>query len=192
MRPQEVIFRADDPAGGLLCVLSGRVDLHLPNLRGGRTLVHAFGPGWWLGDLAAISGENRRFEHVAARPSKILCLSRAELSRLCKAHPAAWKCLAMLSAENLRLTVDAFEEHRMGDAKARIAACLLRLHRTGPGWQGRLPVSQADLASIALFSRRIVIGCLARLEEQGAVKRRYRNVEITDIGGLERSVRAAS
>jgi CRP/FNR family cyclic AMP-dependent transcriptional regulator len=184
-RPGEIIVRADEPTGGIFGIVSGRVDVHLPGLPEGHTLVHAFGPGWWLGDMSALSGRRRRFDHVARSPVQIARLSRAELTRLCQDYTAMWQCLARLSAANMRLTVDALEESRQPDLTERVMRCLQRLNAGAPGWGRRLPVSQGDLAAIAGLSRRRVNAALADLEAQAMVVRSYGCIELvgTTWGG---------
>lgn len=178
-------IRAEDPTGGITVILSGRVDLHLPRVREGRTLVHAFGPGWWLGDLSALSGEPRRFDHVAAVPSELLRLGRSEVSQIGEDHPALWRFLARMVTVNMALVIDAVEQHRIADPTVRVAMCLFRLHRTGTAWGGRLPVSQGDLASIADLSRRRTIAALEHLECAGVLRRSYGAVEMIDLDALQ-------
>lgn len=176
--------RAGDSAGGLTAIVSGRVDLHLPGVREGRTLVQVFGPGWWLGDLSAISGEERAFDHFTALPSELLRLSKTELDRICQDYPDTWRRLAYMATANMGIAVSAAAQYRLPNPPARIASCLLRIHRTGPDWDGRLPISQADLASVADISRRSTIAALEALEGSGAIKREYRAVQILDSGLL--------
>ena len=173
--------RAGDSTGGLTAIVSGRVDLHLPSAREGRTLVQAFGPGWWLGDLSAISGEERAFDHLTALPTELLRLSKTELGRICQDHPDTWRRLAFMATANMGIAISAAAQYRLPNPTARIAVGLLRIHRTGPGWGGRLPISQADLASIADMSRRRAIAALEALEGSGAIKRAYRTVQIVDL-----------
>ena len=179
-RQGEPVFRAEDSTGGIFGVVSGRLDLHLPTLRAGRTLLHACGPGWWLGELAALSGRPRRFDLLAGRETSILRLSRAELSRLCEDRPETWRYLTVMITANQRLAIDAVESLRLDDPEARVAACLVRLHATGTGWNGHLPCSQTELASMADLSRRRVIAALESLERHGWIKRGYGIVFVND------------
>jgi CRP-like cAMP-binding protein len=174
----DCFIRADQPTGGLTAILQGRLDLHSPNVRGQRTLVHAFGPGWWLGGRPAISGEQRRFDHVAASALELLRLSRNRLLQISEDHPEFWRCLARMVTINMGLAIDAAEQHRLADPTSRVVMCFLRLHQTGAAWCGRLPISQADLAAIANLSRRRTISALETLEQSGALRRTYGAVEI--------------
>lgn len=176
---------SDDPTGGLTGIVSGRIDLHMPRAREGRTLVHAFAPGWWIGDLSVVSGKSRRFDHVAAVPSVILRLSKVEFQKLCRQHPDAWPCFAFMIAENMRVAIDGVEEHRTDDPTNRIAKTIKRLLYTGKSWRDRLPISQGDLASIANLSRRRTNEALAALEKQGFIKRYYKGLEILDLQALQ-------
>ena len=117
---------------------------------------------------------------MTALPTELLRLSYAEMGRICKDYPDTWKRLAFMATANMGIAISAAAQYRLPNPTARIAACLLRIHKTGPGWGGRLPISQADLASVADMSRRRVIASLEALEGSGAIKREYRAVQILD------------
>lgn len=172
----QALFRLDDPTGGLFGIVSGRVDSHLGGMPEGKTLVHCSGPGWWLGDIAAVSGKPRRFDVVAGRASTVVRLSRAELLRVCGDHLDVLQNLMQMMAATSHLVLDGYLSLRLDDPTERVAACLLRLHKTGPGWNGHLPVTQAELACMANLSRRRVIAALARLETTGCIERTYGEV----------------
>lgn len=165
------LYNADDPGGGLFHILSGRLDLLLPD--GGLThsLGHCMGPGWWVGDLSAISGQPRRLDLFAGRDSRVLRLPRSELARLCKEIPEMWQLLARMAAENMRVAIGVLASLRIEDPTGRVAACLLLMSRTGPGWHNALPISQSELASIANISRRRVVDALSELDRCGATSR---------------------
>ena len=173
-------IRIGDSAGGIVAIISGRMDYYLTDVREGRELCHVFGPGWWLGGLAAISGEDRIFEHRTGLPTELLRLSKIELERICEEFPDAWQRMAFMAAASMRIAISVAVQYRLPNPTMRIASTLNRLHTTGPGWGGRLPISQAELASIADMSRRRVITALETLERTGAIKREYGAVQILD------------
>lgn len=165
------LYNADDPEGGLFHVLSGRLDVLLPEEGLAHPLGHCLGPGWWAGDISAISGQPRRIALFAGRDSNVLRLTRSELARLCDEFPQMWQILAKMAAENMDIAIGASASLRIEDPTWRVAACLLRLTRTGPGWNNALPISQSELASIANISRRRVIDALSELDRRGATSR---------------------
>lgn len=180
----EAIFHADDEPGGIFGVISGRIDSHLPRLKAERTLVHASGPGAWIGDMAAFSGRPRRFDLLAGAKSEVLRISRSELFKLCEQRPEIWRYMTILVASSLRISVDALETLCFDDPTIRMATCLLRLDAGGPGWNGQIPASQKDLASMAGMSRRRAIMALEVLETAGYVQRGYGVVTIVDAQSL--------
>ena len=176
----DMIYREQDPAGGLVAVISGRVDLLWPRHGDGRSLFHVYGPGWWLGELSALSGQMRRFDMRAGRDTRILRLGRTRLMQLGEERPETWRHVAHMANTNLRIAIDRVEFHRLKDPTTRVATCLMLLTTTGVGWSGRLPLSQTELASIADLSRRCVSGALMALERKGLVERGYGLIVVKD------------
>lgn len=179
-RQGEMIYHEQDPAGGVIAVISGRVDLLWLRLGEHRSLLHVFGPGWWLGELAALSGQARRFDMRAGRDTRILRLGRSRLMQLGAERPETWRHLAHMVNTNLGLAIDQVEVHRIKDPTTRVAKCLAGLTTTGEGWNGRLPISQTELASIADLSRRCVNSALVALERRGLVERGYAIIVVKD------------
>lgn len=178
------LYGAGDPAGGIFGIVSGRLDMHLPIWGELRSLAHIAGPGWWIGDLAAVTGEPRRFDLWVQSESLLLRLSRAEIGRICDRHPAMIKHLLMLSLANQRLAIDAAESLGLAEPVQRVSACLLRIDRGGPGWNGRLELTQGELASIAKLSRRRTNAALRELEDAGALRLGYGQIELLDREAL--------
>jgi CRP-like cAMP-binding protein len=85
-----------------------------------------------------------------------------------------------MMAANMRALIEVVESLGFSDPTSRVGACLFRLDRTGPGWQGRLPVTQGELAVIARLSRRRTNAALNELEASGALRLGYREIEIRD------------
>jgi CRP/FNR family cyclic AMP-dependent transcriptional regulator len=172
------IFSAGDPAGGLFHVQQGRLDLFLPDPGLQNDLGHCVGPGWWLGDIAAVSGRARRFDIIAGRDCKLLRLPRAQIVSLCERFPEMWQRLAQMTAENMLLAIDALALLRTEDPTQRVAACLLRLGSSGPGWRNTIPISQVELAQVCNLSRRRVVAALGELDKRGATSRKRLTISI--------------
>lgn len=179
-REGEAIYHTDDPSGGLFTTLSGRLDVHWHRLSPGQTLVHAVGPAWWIGDLSLVTGAPRRIELLAGADSLVLRLSRSHLFRIAEDTPEIHFALLSMMSSTLRITADIVESRSMNDPVKRIAACLLRLTNTGPTWNGGLPFTQAELASIALTSRGMVIASLKKLQSEKLTENKYGKVFVLD------------
>lgn len=185
VRDARTLYRFGDPAGGIFCIIAGRLEMHLHRWGSEQSLAHVCGPGWWIGDLAAISGGPRRFDVSVQGKTKLLRLSRAEISRICDLHPEMHMHLLVMTTLNMRLLIDATEALGFFDPVRRVAASLARIDRSSPGWIGRLVVTQGELASIAKISRRRTNAALQELEALGMVGLGYGVIEIIDRQSLD-------
>jgi CRP-like cAMP-binding protein len=185
VRDARTLYRVGDPAGGIFCLTAGRIEMHLHRWGGEHSLAHVCGPGWWIGDLAAISGGPRRFDVAVQRNSKLLRLSRAEIARICDLYPEMHRHLLIMTTLNMRLLIDATEALGFFDPVRRVAATLARISSSSPGWGGKLVITQAELASISKMSRRRTNAALQELEAAGSVRLGYGSIEITDRQALD-------
>lgn len=176
----QTIYRTDDPAGGIFTVLSGRIDYHWADLPSGSPIFYATGPGWWVGDLAALSGRPRRFDLLAGRNSRVLRLARTVLMDLIEQNPQTSPAILTMVTSTMGGAIDVMRFLSIDDPTARIAACLLALNSTGRGWEGVLPLSQGEIASIARISRRRTNSALANLQAAGVIERGYGLISIRD------------
>lgn len=179
VRQGERLYNAEDPPGGLYHLKTGRLDLHMPDPALSHDLVHCFGPGWWVGDLAAISGQARRFDLIAGRDSRVLQISRAHLLRVCTEFPEMWRCLSIMASENMRLAVDTVASLRIDNPTLRVASCLVRLNQSGPGWSNVIPIGQSELAQLCNISRRRVVSALKELDLLGGTTRHRMRIKVT-------------
>jgi len=184
-REARALYGMGDPAGGIFGIVSGRLDLHLPLWGEDRSLAHVAGPGWWIGDLAAVTGHPRRFDIAVRRDTQLLRLSRVEIGRICDRHPAMLQHMLMMSVANQGMAIDAAVALGLVEPLRRVSSCLLRVDRGGPGWNGRLELTQGELASIAKLSRRRTNAALRELEAAGALRLGYREIELLDRPALK-------
>ena len=184
-RQGEVVYRADDMAGGIFTLATGRLDYHWAHMLGGETLFYAVGPGWWVGDLAAVSGQVRRMDLVAGRDSRVLHLTRAAMRELSATHPDFAQSLSNMIAQTLRAAVSVMEFMSIDDPTIRTAACIRLLNRTGGGWNGCLPLSQNDLATISKISRRRMNAALNELSRKDIIELGYGKLNIRDPAKID-------
>lgn len=178
VRAGDVIYRSEEATGGLFGVTSGKIELHLPGLRDDHTLCHIGGPGYWFGDLAALSGLPRRFDVVAGSHCVVARLPRAELQRVLDNEPEGWRNVALLVNGNLDLAVRVVEALKQQAPAARIALSLRNLVGTARDIPHRITATQAEIAAIAGLSRRVANTILHRLEAAGVIRMGYGWIDV--------------
>ena len=178
LRSGDPVYRHGETVGGIFGIVTGRVEFHLPHLKEGRSLCHVAGAGNWFGDLAAVSGNARRFEVRAREESILVRLSRAEMMRLVEDRPDAWKYVAGLLASNLAVTLDYVEATKSQRSLARVRAVLRYLVRHGGGEPDALNISQDDLAAISGLSRKSTNSAVKQLEAAGEITISYRSIRV--------------
>jgi len=179
-RKGERVYDAGDDTGGLFGVVEGRLEIHMSAKHARPTLAYLTGPGFWTGDLAALTGRRRRLTILAGSDCTLLRLTRAAMVSITDAQPGAWRSFAVLSALNLAVAIDVIEAMRCTDPVDRVAATLYNLAFSNPGGTPGLDVSQAELGALTRLSRSAVNRAIAALEGRGLIRAAYGSVEITD------------
>lgn len=180
------LYEAFDDTGGLLGVAQGIVALHLPERGSANTFCHIGGPGFWTGDAAALSGQERRITIVAKTDCTVLRLSRAQMMRLGEQDANAWRFFSEIAARNLTMAIDVIEALKHVTPISRVAMTLLNLHQDVSPDIAVLPLSQTDIAAAADLSRSSVNTAMKSLKDMGLIKRSYGGVEISDLDALRK------
>lgn len=188
-RAEESIYNIGDEPGGLYGVVQGSIQLSLLFPEGGNGLAYVGGPGFWVGDAAAVTGQKRRMTLSAASDCHLLRLTSARLFTLADERPQVWRLVAYLASKNVILAIDIIDALRRDDSVERVAATILNLHQNGPQHGGKLTISQSDLGTLAKLSRSRTSGALNELQKKGWLSLGYATIEITDWGALSGFVR---
>jgi CRP/FNR family cyclic AMP-dependent transcriptional regulator len=178
------LYHAGDEPGGIYGLITGHIELHLSGRGKSATLAHIAGPGFWVGDFAAIAGAPRRFTIVARDKCSLFRLSRAEMLRICTEEPPHWQFFAQLTVAGLGLAIDIAEMLRRIDSTARVASMLHILVEEDVHGRQVVLASQSDLAAMSRLSRGAVNIALAALEKRGWVTRGYGAINVTDPSAL--------
>ena len=179
-RKAERVYDAGDDTGGLFGVVEGRLEIHMPAKDGRPTLSYVTGPGFWTGDLAALTGRQRRISILAGSDCTLLRLTRAAMTSITDSQPGAWRSFAVLSAINLAVALDVIEAMRCTDPVDRVAATLFNLAFSNPGGTLPIEISQAELGALTRLSRSAVNRAIGNLEARGLVRVAYSRIEIVD------------
>ena len=170
----EALFRAGDPALGLVVVSSGTLELVRTSHEGRRSVLHRAGPGETFAEASLVEPRHH-CDGVAAAPSVVAVHPAAELRRAASANPAlAWRVAAHLAA---RLVAERARAERL--ALPRAADRLLDALHALPAEEGgarRLGRTWKALASELDLTHEATYRALARLERAGLLRREGRDV----------------
>lgn len=183
----DIVYRLDDPPGGLYAVCDGFIDVLVAPRFGTPRLVHVARPGWWVGDAALISDTPRRGELKVRAKATIAYVSKERMLRLCAQDPETWRRVALLTVGMFDHALSIMTSQWSDSPERRVRSALLRLVGEGQ-LQGRggesdpvtFPINQWELAELAGLSRNAAGPVLRRLQEEGSVEIGYRRLIVRD------------
>ncbi|WP_338467021.1 Crp/Fnr family transcriptional regulator [Novosphingobium sp. ZN18A2] len=175
----ELVQQRGDESAGFWLIERGQVRLGQFSQHGTFSAVSQVGPGDSFGELALLAGRRRIVDGYAVGQAELLWIDGPSYEAELAADPAAMrKQLATLSIE-LQEFIDFVAILQRGDAGARIAHFLANLSRD-KSLPCAVRMTQQDLAELVGATRMTVSTVLARLEANGAIRRGYRVIEVTD------------
>ncbi|MDE1173997.1 MAG: Crp/Fnr family transcriptional regulator [Parvibaculaceae bacterium] len=181
---------------GVFCgVVSGSVSLHAILPRGDLVLVDLLHRGEWFGQGSLYHAgpvERRILIAMAAEPVQLLIIGRRDLLDILRDHPELWASVAELGVRQLEYAISGWAETLSLPPKARLAARLLNLRAPADAGrgdsQGRIPLTQSEIAEAVGLSRQLVNRFLREFERRGVIRTGYGAVEIIDPDYLTRLV----
>lgn len=190
---REVLFHEGDPGDALHLIGRGRVAVRVTTERGDVATLAVLGPGDTVGELALVSHEFQRTATVVAlEKTETLVLRRGPFEELRRAHPSVDQFLVDLLTSQVRRLSDLLVEALFIPAETRVVRRLLAVAQVygnlEPGTT--VPLTQADLASLAGTSRATANRVLRAAEDAGALRLSRNQIELLDLPALERRARA--
>lgn len=185
-RAGETLLRRGDPAGEVLFLLDGRLEVVESGPSGRGVVLATVEAGGHVGELAALDGGPRSADVVAATDGRLASLDRAGFLALLERHPRLalgllGDCARMIRLSNLRTV-----ELAGSRVVARLARELLRLSRDEGGRRIVRPApTQEQLARRLATTRESVARAAGRLVRAGLLRRRGRTLELADPRTLE-------
>ena len=170
----EVLWRAGEPARGLVILLTGRVRVVRVERRGRRSVIHREGPGATLGEVPLLDGGGYPATAEVEEPATALLLTPAGVDAALAADPAFARVLLGSLARRVRHLVERVEALTVLDVRSRLARHLLLRADGADGGAFSLGISQAALAEELGTVREVVVRNLAALAQRGAVVREGR------------------
>ena len=188
LKKGDLLYDVGDDATGLFGVAEGHVEVHAPRAGVEATLSFVGGPGFWFGDIAALTGHPRRVGIVARTDCRLLRAPRAQIVRLTETDPEVWRSFSLLLARNYAKAMGIIHALKQSDPARRVAAMLAVVVEDNPPGVTIAPASQWDIGELAHLGRSKVNTSLKALESRGLIRRRYGAIEVVDADGLRKLV----
>jgi len=183
----EAIFYEGDEADGFYIVSAGQVKVFKMNLLGKEHILHIFGPGEPIGEVAVFHGQPFPANAEALVKSSVLYFPRREFVRLIERTPSiAMNMLAVLSLR-LRQFASQIEDLSLKEVPARLAGYLLVTSEEQGGDNiVSLDISKGQLASLLGTIPETLSRIFSKMSDEGLISVDGRNITILDRTALVR------
>jgi CRP/FNR family cyclic AMP-dependent transcriptional regulator len=185
----EIVFSEGEPCAGLFVVETGALRIFKSSPSGREQVLSIEGPGASVAELPVFDGGNYPASTSAAKPTRVLFVSKQDFYSLCLVHPkVALKVLKVVGAR-LRRLVGIIEELSFTTVRSRLISFLVRIAREGTktsrGIEASLPASNQELASHIGTVRELVSRNLSRLQAEGLIAIEGKTVVVFDLPKLQ-------
>ena len=187
------------PKGGYVCrkgemvdawigVIDGLVKMNNLSPEGKSVTFTGVPAGGWFGEGTLLKQEQRKYDVVALRDSRIARMPSKTFMWLLDTSLPFTRFLLMQLNERLGQFIGMVEFDRLLDVDARVARCLATLFNTHlyPGTDMLLQISQEEIGYLSGASRQRANQALQVLEKAGLLKVDYGGIQILDVDGLRR------
>jgi CRP-like cAMP-binding protein len=188
---QATILRHGDAGEHAVLLLdsAAKVVVHTPE--GFDALLGIRVGGDLVGELSVIDRSPRSANIVSCGDIRVRIIGRGELEAFLRRTPDAAYEISRMIGERLRFADQRRIDFVARASLARIARVLVEIAQTyGRGtddrWDLGVPLTQAELGSLAGTARRTVEKQLARLSDDGLVELSYRRVTLLNVTALRR------
>ena len=184
---RQLIFSEGDEATGFYVVITGRVKIFKLSMDGKEQILHIFGPGAPIGEVAVFEGKRFPANAECLEDSRLFFFPQNAFLKLIKENPSiALHMLAVLS-QRLRRFASLIDDLSLKEVPARLAAYLLYLSETQPGLDNlSLDTSKGQLSSLLGTVPETLSRILTKMINSGLIRLEgTRGIQILDHKGLE-------
>jgi cAMP-binding proteins - catabolite gene activator and regulatory subunit of cAMP-dependent protein kinases len=169
-------------------VVSGLVKVSAVSDTGKAVTFTGVPAGGWFGEGTLLKDEQRKYDLVAIRATRLAMMNRATFLWLFDNSVAFNRFLVHQLNERLGQFIAVLGYDRMLDAQARLARGLAWMFNPVlyPSVGSYLDISQEELGLLSGLSRQMTNKCLRALEDEGLLKIEHSGVRIVDLRRLAR------
>ncbi|SCZ53540.1 Crp/Fnr family transcriptional regulator [Epibacterium ulvae] len=179
----EILFAQGDPGESLYAVMEGELELSILAASGRKHNLDRIQAGAVFGEIALFDPGVRTASAHATVPSVLRRLRRRDVIAQLQSHPDLAEDLLRLAGQRMRWMSTQFNEQVFLPLPVRLARKLL--HLSPEGREGRLALSQSDLAEYIGATREAVSKTLSGWKRIEIVQVSRGGIEILDRPGLE-------
>jgi CRP/FNR family cyclic AMP-dependent transcriptional regulator len=188
LAPGQYLFQRGDAPCGLYAVLSGSMRVGAVSSEGKEALLTLVEAPHWFGEISLFDGQPRTHDAQAEGAVRLLWIPQAALLALLGQQPEYWRDFALLMSQKLRWVFVALEQQSLLAAAPRVAHRLLQIaagYGEMDGTRRVLQLSQEQLALMLSLSRQTTNQILKSLQQEGALRLGYGEIEIVDPARLQ-------
>lgn len=186
-----MLFLAGEPANGLFIVVSGKIRAFQQNAEGREQVMHVDTAGATIGDVPVFDDGPYPASAIAEEDTEVLFIRKQDIRRFCLEHPHfALKALKLM-AERVRKHAGLVKVLSLHEVGQRLALFLIaEADKSTTVAHGlvtfRLGLSNHEIATRIGSVRDVVSRALARLQQEGLIAVKKREITITDFESLEK------
>jgi len=192
-----ITARGDQPQEWIACA-KGAVRVSSTAISGKQITLTYVEPGIWFGDVAIFDGDRRTHDAYAHGDTTVLCVARADFTKILAQHSELYEALLRLHARRIRQLYGLVEDLNTLPLRARLAKQLLHLARSygvpslSDSAEVRigLQLAQEELAQLLGASRQRVNQELKTLEREEIIRIELGGVVIRNRAALMRITEA--
>ncbi|HOK89289.1 MAG TPA: Crp/Fnr family transcriptional regulator [Candidatus Hydrogenedentes bacterium] len=174
----EILFHSGETADGMYLVADGLVKVYRLGPDGREQVIHLFGRGEPVGEVAMFEGTSFPASAMALAPCRTLFLPRDAFLRTAREDPDFLMRLLAVLSRRLRRFVDLIEALSLKEVSARLAARLLEMAEESGGKRIRIPGSKATLAAHIGTAPETLSRLLNRFQQEGLIRVEGREIEV--------------
>ncbi len=183
----EVLFQKGDSGDSLYGVRRGQIRIETGTESGGRLTFNVLGAGDLFGEVALFDGQPRTADAIAAEPTELFVLRRADVMPFLERHPKVAVRLIELLCQRIRWISERMEESVLSPLPARLAR---RLCALADDFGSEVVISQEQLGIYVGAARESVNRQLQEWRRAGIVDLARGRIMLVDVDKLQAQARS--
>lgn len=179
-------MRCGDPAEQWIGVIDGLIKMSVSQADGRHSTFTGVTAGGWAGEGSLLKPGPWRYDGVAARNSRLVCVPRHTFRRLVTTNLLFNHFLLSHLNARLSLFIGLVEYDRLLGPSARVARCLASLFHPDlyPRVGNFVQLSQEEIGLLSGVSRQRTNEALHELERAGLLRVEFGGATVLDLNGL--------